>query len=511
MVDMSGFTLSEGPALYAIARLLTFAIAALAVAALFRRERLQVGQAIVLYAFALAARVASLVCSSLQFDAFARLNDFVALLLQGMAFINLALAAVFGILLAGLHFEPPRILRDLTKAAVYIALAFYLLFTHNVDLTGIVATSAVVTAVVGFSLQDVLGNVMGGIALNIDRSVRVGDWVSFSGMTGIVRQIGWRHTAIESRDGDMHIVPNSQLMKNAVTLLGARANGARQQRRAIEFQVDLLFAPSRVIAAVTDALLRQAIHGVAAAPAPDVIVTGIRDGVVMYGARYWLTELERDLAVDSAVRTRVIAGLERAQLPIGVPRSEVHLARERDENARVASLMQKRALDAISRVDIFSRLTPDERSELAARLRFVPFASDEAILVQGESGEYLVILARGSAEVTVSVEGGAASKIATLEAPDFCGEFGMLTGERRQANVVAATEVDAWRLSKEDFQEILAQRPSISEEVSAVLAERVVALRAARENLSDQARVTMVESQNRSIRERIERFFGLSG
>jgi CRP-like cAMP-binding protein len=172
--------------------------------------------------------------------------------------------------------------------------------------------------------------------------------------------------------------------------------------------------------------------------------------------------------------------------------------------------MRKRALEAISGVDIFSRLTPEERSELAARLRFVPFSRGEAILVQGEAGEYLVILSRGSAEVTVSVEGGAPSKVATLEAPDFCGEFGMLTGERRQASVVAATEVDAWRLAKDDFQEILAQRPAISEEVSAVLAERIVALQAARENLSDQARVTMVESENRSIRERIERFFGLA-
>lgn len=61
----------------------------------------------------------------------------------------------------------------------------------------------------------------------------------------------------------------------------------------------------------------------------------------------------------------------------------------------------------------------------------------------------------------------------------------------------------------EDFQEILAQRPEICEEISRVLAERVVALRAARENLAEQARVTMVANQHRSIRDRIERFFGL--
>jgi len=161
------------------------------------------------------------------------------------------------------------------------------------------------------------------------------------------------------------------------------------------------------------------------------------------------------------------------------------------------------------RVEIFSALTIDERAELSSRLRFVPFAAGDAILVQGEEGEYLVILSRGSADVSVSVDGGPASTIAKLEAPNFCGEFGMLTGDRRQANVIAITEVDAWRLAKDDFQEILAQRPAICEEISKVLAERVVALRAARENLSEQARHTMVASQHRSIRDRIERFFGL--
>lgn len=506
---MSGIALPSWIAIDALARLAVFAAASLAIAALFRRERSQVGQAIILYAFSIAARFAAMVCAGLDFAAFERMNDFVALLLQGMAFLNLALASVFGVLSAAVRFEPPRILRDLAKAFAFFGFTLYLFWTRNVDLTSIVATSAVVTAVVGFSLQDVLGNVMGGLALNLDHSIRAGDWVKFNDMSGIVREIGWRQTSIESREGDMYIVPNSQLMKNAVMVQGARAHGPRQQRRTLEFQVDLRFAPARVMTVVTEELLRQKLDGVAAEPAPHAIFTGIRDGLAIYGARYWLTDLERDLTIDTAVLARVAAGLERAQLPIGIPRSELHLMRQRDENARVFTRMQKRAREAISRVEIFATLTDEERGALASRLHFVPFSAGEAILVQGEVGEYLVILSRGSADVSVSVDGGPPATIAKLEAPDFCGEFGMLTGEPRQANVLAASEVDAWRLAKEDFQEILAQRPAICEEISRVLAERVVALGAARENLSEHALVSMVANQHRSIRERIERFFGL--
>ena len=126
----------------ALAKLAVFAAAALLIAGLFRRERAQVGQAIVLCALAIAATLAALLCAALGVAVFARLNEFVALLLIGLAFVNLALAATFGTLSALVRLDPPRILRDLTKAAVYFALTLYLLGTHHVDLTSIVATSA---------------------------------------------------------------------------------------------------------------------------------------------------------------------------------------------------------------------------------------------------------------------------------------------------------------------------------------------------------------------------------
>jgi len=104
---MSEIALPDWVTTYGLARLAVFAIASLVIAALFRRERLQVGQAIILYAIAIAARVAAFACAALELETFARMNDFVALLLQGMAFLNLALASVFGTLSAAVRFEPP--------------------------------------------------------------------------------------------------------------------------------------------------------------------------------------------------------------------------------------------------------------------------------------------------------------------------------------------------------------------------------------------------------------------
>lgn len=89
--------------------------------------------------------------------------------------------------------------------------------TAGVDLTSSFTTSAVITAVIAFSMQDTLGNILGGIVLQLDDSVGVGDWVRVDEVSGRIVDIRWRHTAIETRNRETVIVPNSWLMKNRFT------------------------------------------------------------------------------------------------------------------------------------------------------------------------------------------------------------------------------------------------------------------------------------------------------
>jgi small-conductance mechanosensitive channel len=177
-----------------------------------------------------------------------------ALLLFGIAVVNLVSVLLFDVVLKALRVHPPRILRDLLLAICYIAIALVLLSRNGFDLTGIVATSAVITAVIGFSLADTLGNIMGGMALQMEHTIEIGDWINVDGMEGKVKEIRWRQTSIETRNWDTIVIPNSVLMKTRVSLLGHRDGAPRQQRRWVYFNVDFRFAPSAVIEAVETAL-----------------------------------------------------------------------------------------------------------------------------------------------------------------------------------------------------------------------------------------------------------------
>lgn len=109
----------------------------------------------------------------------------------------------------------------------------------------------------------------------------------------------------------------------------------------------------------------------------------------------------------------------------------------------------------------------------------------------------------------MAVPGAAPRVVKRLVAPDFFGEMGMLTGEPRQATVVALEPAVCWRLDKETFRSFLEARPEIACEVSRVLAQREVELVSAREGLSDEARRAALAQAQHSLLSRIEKFFGM--
>ena len=111
------------------------------------------------------------------------------LLLVGFALVKLASIILFDVILCVTPLAPPQVLRDVMVAAGYRGAAFWLLSRFGVTLSGIVATSAVVSGVIVFSLQDSLSNILGGLVLQIDEAFSVGDWVKIDQTAGKVKRL----------------------------------------------------------------------------------------------------------------------------------------------------------------------------------------------------------------------------------------------------------------------------------------------------------------------------------
>ena len=494
---------------------LGFLLAAFLLFGFIPAERPRIRTAVLLFALSFAGLLAAGALLSYGFtdkSTAYRWTRWAALFIESVAIINLASVLVFDVLLDAVRLKPPRIMRDLLLAFAFIIVALTLLSSSGVDLTGIVATSAVITAVIGFSLQDTLGNIMGGMALQMERTISVGDWVRMPDQQeGRVTEIRWRQTSIETRNWDTIVIPNSVLMKGQVTLLGRRAGAPRQHRQWVYFNVDFRHSPTQVIDAVEAALRAEPIPNVALEPAPHCLVIDFKESYIHYAARYWLTDLALTDPTDSIIRGRIYYALRRAGIPLSIPAQSIFITEEdesRRERKRGEEIQER--VEALQNVDLFNTLTGEERRELAAQMVEAPFVRGEAMTRQGAQAHWLYIITKGSAEVRVAVDGDKLiKKVATLGDGDFFGEMGLMTGEPRTATVVAETDVLCYRLDKEAFNDILRRRPEIAEDISHILARRRVELEAVREGLNEEAKRQRLQHAQGDLLKRIRSFFTL--
>ena len=392
--------------------------------------------------------------------------------LGGLSAIHLLATITFRAILPRLGLSVPRIAHDLTFTGISLAWGLLCLRLSGVDPTQLFATSAVITAVLAFSMQDTLGNVLGGVTLQLDNSLRVGDWVKVDDVSGRVTDVHWRFTSIETRNRELVILPNGWLMKNRFTVLRAPEGAPFAWRRAVQINIESTADPETVIRALERSVLDAEIPFVLTSPAPSAILSEVAFGYCRYTLRYWLSDPQFDDPGDSSVRVHALSALARAGVQLGVPMEERLMVKENDNWRSAASEREAgKRLDAIRHTELFANLPEEEQQMLAGHLVHAPFAAGDVITRQGAVAHWLYLIIRGEARVFVDGPQGRL-QVAVLRDGAIFGEMGMLTGEARSASVMAVTAVDCYRLDKAGFSKVIQQRPEIATEMTAIVAAR---------------------------------------
>ena len=443
--------------------------------------------------------------NGLNYQRAASLLASVAMVGVGAVLIRLSVFGLFRAALPVLRFDPPRIVEDLVTTG--LAAAWLLIWLHvvGVDLGSLITTSAVITGVIAFSMQDTLGNVLGGVVLQLDDSVRVGDWVKLGDVSGQVVDIRWRHTAIETRNRETVVVPNGWLVKNQFTVIGSRRDAQPVWRRWVWFNVMLDAAPTRVCEVLEDSVRQSSIEHVAEQPAPSAVLMDVGQGYAKYALRYWLNQPRVDDPTDSEVRMHALAALARNGIRLAVVQEERVVIKENEaRRAHLQASDRSKRLAALESVDLFASLSAEEREALAESLVHTPFVHGDTITRQGSVAHWLYMILGGEADVWTEHE-GLRTRVATLKAGSVVGEMGLITGEPRRATVTARTDVECYRLDKVALRDLLASRADIAEEMSKVIARRQDELDTVKANASS----TKSKTAPDDIRSRILSFFGL--
>jgi small-conductance mechanosensitive channel len=204
----------------------------------------------------------------------------------------------------------PALVRHLILAVLYAVSVLSIVGSvTGIDVLPLLATSTVLTVVLGLALQDTLGNLFTGLALHSERPFGVGDWILVDGIEGEVVYLGWRSTRLLTFSGDIVSLPNSMIAKARIHNFYAPV---RRCARNVEHLVAVSASPEAVERAARRAL--GEVPRVLEDPAPKVRLTAVTPLYQRYMMTFWI----HDFAHHDDIESDVMKALFHASVREGV-------------------------------------------------------------------------------------------------------------------------------------------------------------------------------------------------
>ena len=362
------------------------------------------------------------------------------------------------------HFS--TIFKDILMLTLWgLVLLVVLRQDFTVDLTPLLASTAVVAVVVGLALQESLGNIFSGLTLQLGKPFAPGDWVRSGNSVGRVQGIGWRSTALITRANEKLEIPNALLAKDALVnySIGAVAD---------EVKIGLSYAtpPNYVREAILEALLNM--PGIMQYPPPEVFTWEYGDSAMHYRVRYWMSDFADAERLRDTVSTGLWYVLRRKAIEVPYPQMVIRSSHERLGDAGTEAF-ERGILGGLRQVDFLRGLRDEELRLLVPGVIVQRFGAGEAIVREGDEGDSLFIIRHGTVGVLAGGSDGKQVHIRDLTPPAFFGEMALMTGEKRTATIRAKSDVELLELNRDAFGELFKNHPETAAQMGEVIAFRM--------------------------------------
>lgn len=192
--------------------------------------------------------------------------------------------------------------------------------TAGVDLSAIIAASAVFAVGIGFGLQTIARNFISGIMLLLERTIKPGDILTVDGTVVRIREMGIRATVARSLDDEDLIIPNSLLVENTVVNHSLVTNIVRARAVVgVAYESDL-----DAVMKVLEQAARRAPGRVRDRP-PVVLLLGFGSSSIDFEVSIWVQSAFSRPSDLSALRLSIWRALRDADITIAFPQLDVHL------------------------------------------------------------------------------------------------------------------------------------------------------------------------------------------
>ena len=394
--------------------------------------------------------------------------------------------------------EVSSLLQTVVSVIIYIV-SFFVIFQNQfpgVQLAPLFTGSTIIGIVVGLALQDTLGNLFAGLALQADQPFQVGDVVIISNRgEGVVESVSWRGVKIRTFQNKLLVISNSVLGKETIEV----APKDNLNAKAVFFNTLYSHSPTRTIQYVREAV-RQ-VDNVSKKMRPVVRIRNLGESGIDFEVKYWLDDYTMQHDTDALIRQRIWYVFQREKIEFAYPTRTLHIEPKPIEVA--PEEIVNNIAESLNRIPIFNPLSDEEIEQLANASTSRVYAPGEAIVRAGQVGNSMFVIINGSVKVQIT-ENDYQKTVNTLAEEDFFGEMSLLTGEPRSASVIAIVETEVLRIDKNGLKPILEANPQLVSIISELIEERKQAL------IKD----TVDEAEQQAVTKKgaigsIRKFFGL--
>ena len=205
---------------------------------------------------------------------------------------------------------------------VLISLAVIVAITSvGIDLTGLAVVGGLLGVGIGFGLQKIVSNLISGVILLIDKSIKPGDIISVAGTYGWVTALGGRYVSVVTRDGVEHLIPNETLISESVE------NWTHTQRRT-RLKLDLFVHHDSDLKAVL-ALCEDAASATARVlpdPPPKCLFIEFGESSLKLQLRFWIGDAQNGVQnVKSDVLIEIWQRFKQQGVHVPYPQRDVHV------------------------------------------------------------------------------------------------------------------------------------------------------------------------------------------
>jgi small-conductance mechanosensitive channel/CRP-like cAMP-binding protein len=390
----------------------------------------------------------------------------------------------------GRSFPLPDVLHSLILAVIYLIVFFIIMRgILGFNITPFLATSALLTMILGLAFQGVLSNILSGMSLHLTRSFGKGDWIAVGENEGIVINTNWRETRVFDRFSNIIVFPNNIVASEKITNF---SYPNKKTALVIPVKASYESPPSEVFEALREAALD--VPDVLSEPEPEPQLLGYEDFGINYAIKFWIKDFRRKFPIMAAVGQNIWYKFKRRNIEIPIPLSDrlSDLIKTVDKTERAVSDDKEKVRTArdLIKSDFLKYqegekkgallVSEDELMDFASLIQRHRFAKGETVFRQGESGSSCYVVVNGviQGEIVYKEEGKHKEQSKEyksefkVEQRGIFGEMSLFTGMPRTATCVVEEEAELLEIEAEDFARLLERNPDIGEIIADLASKR---------------------------------------